>query len=229
MTRSKALLVAALALVAIAVGATASAAPSLKGQVLAAHTIRDFAHPSAAGAFWNPVASYNSAKGGFAAFVHGKKAPAKPPAGQGETELLTLNDQVAAAINTFRLAHGLTPLTVSADLNASARQHSLEMGAKGYFDHPSANGTAWWKRIQGFYTDNGYAYWTVGENLLFSTDSISAGNALKLWIGSPDHLRNLKDPNWRNLGVSSVRVLHAKGVYAGYDVTIITTDFGARH
>jgi uncharacterized protein YkwD len=103
------------------------------------------------------------------------------------------------------------------------------MGADGYFDHPSANGTPFWKRIQNYYSATNYSYWTVGENLLYASPSIGADAALKLWIGSPEHLRNLKDKNWRDLGVSAVRVKDAGGIYGGHTVTIITTDFGARH
>ncbi len=146
-----------------------------------------------------------------------------------ETQLLVLNRQVATAINVFRTAHGLPALHISVALNASARQHSLEMGADGYFDHPSADGTAFWKRIQSFYPSTNYSYWTVGENLLWSSPSVSAVTALKMWIGSPEHLANLKNKAWRDLGVSAVRVPDASGVYDGYTVTIITTDFGARH
>jgi len=143
--------------------------------------------------------------------------------------LTTLNRQVAAAINGFRRSHGLPPLHTSAALNAAARQHSQEMGADGYFDHPSKDGTPFWKRIQSYYTNKGYSYWTVGENLLWASPSISASDAMKQWIASPEHLANLKDKDWRDLGVSAVRVTDAGGVYGGNTVTIITTDFGARH
>ena len=179
-TRSKALLVAALLLAVFAVvGATASAAPSATAR--------------------------------------------------SERQLRTLNHQLAAAINTFRRAHGLVPLRISVGLNASARQHSVEMGEDGYFDHRSADGTVFWKRIKRYYTDTNYPYWTVGENLLWSSPGINAADALNMWIASPEHLANLKNKNWRALGVSAVHVLDAGGVYGGNTVTIITTDFGARH
>ena len=178
MTRSKAFLVLAVLLVAVVLGATASAARS-----------------------------------------DAKK----------ETQLRSLNHQLAVAINEFRTAHNLPRLKVSVHLNASARQHSEEMGADGYFDHPSADGTAFWKRIQKYYPMTHYHYWTVGENLLFSTPSIDAAAALQLWIESPEHLANLENKNWRDLGVSAVHVIDAGGVYGGSTVTIITTDFGARH
>jgi uncharacterized protein YkwD len=120
------------------------------------------------------------------------------------------------------------PLRESAALDRSARQHSDEMGRLGYFGHASADGTVFWKRIRRYYRANGYSYWSVGENLLWSSPSVTAGHALKLWIGSPEHLRNLLTPQWRQIGVSAVHVVGAPGVYNGLPVTIITTDFGVR-
>jgi uncharacterized protein YkwD len=155
-------------------------------------------------------------------------APARSGATK-ETQLRSLNHQIAAAINQFRRAHHLPSLRVSAQLNAAARQHSEEMGADGYFDHSSADGTPFWKRIQSFYPSKSYAYWTAGENLLYAAPDIKAGAAMKMWIASPEHLANLKNKSWRDLGVSAVRVVDAGGVYGGSTVTIITTDFGARH
>jgi uncharacterized protein YkwD len=155
-----------------------------------------------------------------------------PPAGsavQRETQLRSLDSKVISAINAFRRAHGLVPLRKSAALHASARQHSVEMGADGYFAHSSADGTECSKRIEGFYRSRGYAYWSVGENLLWSTPSISASRALRFWIASPGHVANLLNPHFRSLGVASVHVTDASGVYAGHPVTIITTDFGVRH
>jgi uncharacterized protein YkwD len=120
-------------------------------------------------------------------------------------------------------------LRESAALDHSARQHSLEMGRVGYFDHPSANGTSFWKRIRRYYTAQGYSYWSVGENLLWASPSESAAGAMKLWIASPPHLKNLLATQWRQVGVSAVTVAGAPGVYNGRRVTIITTDFGVRH
>ncbi len=63
----------------------------------------------------------------------------------------TLNRQILAAVNTFRVAHGLVPLRESTSLDRSARQHSLEMGKLGYFGHSSADGTIFWRRIKHYY------------------------------------------------------------------------------
>jgi uncharacterized protein YkwD len=145
-----------------------------------------------------------------------------------ERSLLTLNHQVLAAVNRFRVAHGRVPLRAAPGLDRSAHQHSFEMGRDGYFAHPSANGTSFWQRIRDFYSASHYAYWSVGENLLWASPSVSAGRALKLWIASPEHLRNLLTRRWRRIGISAVRVPNAPGVFHGLSVTIITTDFGVR-
>lgn len=147
---------------------------------------------------------------------------------RSEKSMPTLNQQVLAAVNRFRVAHGRVPLRESAALDRSARQHSFEMGKRGYFAHPSADGTSFWLRIRHYYAARGFGYWSVGENLLWRSPAVSAGQAMTLWIASPEHLRNLLTTQWREIGVSAVRVAHAPGVYDALPVTIITTDFGVR-
>lgn len=148
--------------------------------------------------------------------------------GRTERDLPSLNSQVLAAVNRFRVAHGRVPLRESGALDRSAREHSLEMGRDGYFAHPSADGTAFWRRIRRYYPSARYRYWSVGENLVWRSPSLRAGGAMARWIGSPEHLRNLLNTQWRQIGVSAVRVRHAPGVFHGLPVTIITTDFGVR-
>jgi uncharacterized protein YkwD len=147
---------------------------------------------------------------------------------RSERSLRPLNHQVLAAVNHFRVAHGLVPLHESSALDGSARAHSFEMGRLGYFAHSSADGTSFWQRIEHYYGSDDFAHWSVGENLLWASPSVSAGEAMKMWIGSPEHLRNLLTPQWRQIGISAVHVLRAPGVFHGASVTIITTDFGAR-
>ncbi|HZT85857.1 MAG TPA: CAP domain-containing protein [Gaiellaceae bacterium] len=147
---------------------------------------------------------------------------------RSEQSLPALNRQVLAAVNRFRVAHGLVALRESEALDRAARRHSLEMGRDGYFGHASADGTAFWRRIRQYYKAGGYSLWSVGENLLWVAPGVSAGRAMKLWIASPEHLRNLLGSQWRQIGVSAVRVPRAPGVFHGLRVTIVTTDFGVR-
>jgi uncharacterized protein YkwD len=148
---------------------------------------------------------------------------------RSETSLPALNHEVLTAVNVFRAAHGLGRLRESRALDRSARAHSLEMGRDGYFAHSSADGTAFWRRIRHYYVARNHSHWSVGENLLWSSPSVSAAGAMKMWIASPEHLANLLTPRWREIGISAVRVVHAPGVFGGRRVTIITTDFGDRH
>lgn len=147
---------------------------------------------------------------------------------RSERSLRTVNRGVLADVNRFRVAHGLVPLRESPALDRSACQHSLEMGRVGYFAHSSADGTAFWRRIQQYFGSRNDSYWSVGENLLWGSPSVSPGQALKMWIASPEHLRNLLNSKWRRIGVSAVEVVGAPGVFHGLRVTIITADFGVR-
>ena len=147
---------------------------------------------------------------------------------RSERSLPSLNHQVLAAVNRFRVAHGLVPLHESRALDRSSRQHSLEMGRDGYFSHSSADGTSFWRRIRSYYPAGRHSYWAAGENMLWASPGVSAGRAMQMWIASPEHLRNLLTSQWRQIGVSAVHVVRAPGVFHGLSVTIITTDFGVR-
>jgi uncharacterized protein YkwD len=135
---------------------------------------------------------------------------------------------IVAEINTIRAQHGLRPLRLVRPLTAAAGQHSTEMGSRGYFSHDSADGTAFWKRIEGFYGSRGYRYWSVGENLLWSAGPLSPADAVTMWMNSPPHRENLLDKDWRQIGLSVKEFDSAPGVYHGLGVTIVTADFGSR-
>jgi uncharacterized protein YkwD len=144
------------------------------------------------------------------------------------TSLGLLERGVLADINAYRAANHLAPLRLSVSLTSAARSHSLQMETDGYFAHPSVDGTAFWMRIRRFYPEASFAYWSVGENLLWSSSDVDGQTALDMWIASPEHRKNLLDPHWREIGVSAVHSTDAPGVFHGLPVTIVTTDFGVR-
>jgi len=151
---------------------------------------------------------------------HAPSAPAQQP-------VLTPG-AVLVAINDVRARRSLPPLRISPALAAAAMQHSREMGARGYFAHKSFDGTSFWRRIARYYGSDGYHSWSVGENLLWSSSSLTAKAAVDLWMKSPPHRRNLLGPRWRQIGLSAVRFASAPGPFRGLDVTILTADFGRR-
>jgi uncharacterized protein YkwD len=143
--------------------------------------------------------------------------------------LSSLESRVLSDLNRIRAQHGLHPVKINARLTAAAAQHSKEMGASGYFEHNSHDGTLFWKRINRWYGKRGYGYWSVGENLLWSSPEIDPAGALKLWMNSPEHRANILAARWREIGISALHFAAAPGTYQGAEVTIITTDFGIRH
>jgi uncharacterized protein YkwD len=156
-------------------------------------------------------------------------AVARPATSSPWPSMQTLDTGVLQQLNQIRAQHGLVPLQLSKPLSLSAAQHTREMGIDGYFEHSSQNGTAFWKRIQQWYADTDYGYWSVGENLLWSSPGVDAPGALKLWMNSPEHRANILAPRWRSIGISALHFDAAGGTYGGEPVTIITTDFGVRH
>jgi uncharacterized protein YkwD len=155
-------------------------------------------------------------------------SPAGASSQRPATSLSTLEQSVLADINALRKEHGLAPLRLSANLSAAARQHSSEMAARGYFSHSSANGSSFDRRIARYYPMSGSRYWSVGENLLWSSPDVDAGGALDMWWNSPEHRKNMLTARWREIGLSAVHVASAPGAYGGREVTIVTTDFGVR-
>ncbi len=139
-----------------------------------------------------------------------------------------LESQVLGELNAVRRAHGLAPLRLSRPLATAADSHSRAMGTFGFFGHSSRDGSAFWKRVQRFYGPGGSVNWSVGENLLWSTTGLDASGALKLWMASPSHRKNILTPRWREVGLAAVTVPAAPGVFGGRDVVIITSDFGVR-
>ena len=155
-------------------------------------------------------------------------SPAGATADRPATSLSSLEHGVLANINALRKQHGLGPLRLSARLSTAARQHSAEMGARGYFSHNSANGSSFDRRIARYYPVSGSRYWSVGENLLWSSPNVDASGALDMWWNSPEHRKNMLSSRWREIGLSAVHVMTAPGRFGGGEVTIGTTDFGVR-
>jgi len=154
---------------------------------------------------------------------------AAPARSAGATSsLASLQSGVLVSLNQIRRSHGLVPLQLNTALSSAARQHSAEMLADGYFAHNSADGSAFWQRIERYYPSAHYRSWTVGENLLWDGASLDAKGALALWMASPEHRANILDARWREIGVAALYEPDAPGAFGGNSVTLVATDFGAR-
>jgi uncharacterized protein YkwD len=131
-------------------------------------------------------------------------------------------------INQVRAQHALPAFRTSGALRAAAEFHSRTMAARGFFAHESADGSAFWKRVERYYPSRGFRYWSVGENLAYGSPTISAEGTVRAWMNSPGHRANLLSGAWQEVGLAAVHDDYAPGVYDGRPVTIVTADFGVR-
>lgn len=150
-------------------------------------------------------------------------APASSP-----TQLPTLEQDLRNEINVVRAQYGLRPLLPSPALTTAAESYTRTMLRRGFFDHSSPNGVTLAQRLRSRYSPAGYARWTVGENLLSSSEAIGAKRAVELWMDSPHHRDNLLSPTFRQMGIAAVHQQSAPGVFGGNEVVVITLDLGAR-
>lgn len=140
----------------------------------------------------------------------------------------TLEIGIVRELNRVRIEHGLAPLGVSSGLATAAAGHSAAMVRSGLFDHTSADGTSFAKRVVRSYPVKGFASWTVGENLLFDSGDIDARGAVQAWMDSPPHRANMLNPSFREVGVGALKAEMAGGDFGGGPALVITLDFGAR-
>jgi uncharacterized protein YkwD len=150
------------------------------------------------------------------------------PAAVRETRVQSLNAGILVQLNLIRSRHGLVPLKLNAQLTAAANGHSAEMLADGYFQHNSRNGSPFWKRLTTYTNAARTGYWSVGENLLWSSPDVNPVKAMQLWMASPEHRKNILTARWREIGISSIHADSAGGTFGNQAVTVITTDFGVR-
>ena len=168
--------------------------------------------------------------GGGALRAHSLAQPAaKPSAATTRNAILSAYEfEVVRRINAIRAARGRRPLRVSRQLSAAAAFHTNQMGLRGFFEHESANGAEFWKRIERFYPVLRGRSWSVGENIAWGSPDLSPAGAVREWMNSPPHRANLLSREWRDIGLGAAHFGAAPGTFRGGPVTIVTADFGTR-
>ena len=155
-------------------------------------------------------------------------SPAVPASTVGVTMERNLARSVLQQVNSVRKEHRLPPLRYNNNLSKAAAAHTREMLQDGYFDHASADGSAFWKRLERYYGSKGFKLWSVGENLVWASPDMTPVQAIEWWMQSPEHRANLLSSQWREIGLAAGHVPVASGVYGNHEVTVVTADFGVR-
>ncbi|MFG1941728.1 CAP domain-containing protein [Nonomuraea sp. NPDC048826] len=117
---------------------------------------------------------------------------------------------VVRLTNAARAKNGCRPLKTDARLTRAARTHSMEMARSGQFTHESPDGASPWDRMERAGYHNGTA-----ENI--GRGYASAQEAVRGWLASPDHRRNMLNCDFNAIGV---------GVVSGPGGPWWTQDFG---
>ena len=139
-----------------------------------------------------------------------------------------LEAELLVQINQIRAQRGLKPLRLSSALGAAADAHSKDMANRGYFDHDGPGGWTFAKRMNRWYPQGSHRMWSAGENLLWYSPEVQAAEAVRMWMQSPGHRRNILFAQWREVGLSAIHVDSAPGAFEDLEVTILTADFGVR-
>jgi len=151
---------------------------------------------------------------GGAALTAALTVPAAPAAASNRLEETVLND-----INSVRASYGLPAVRGDAELGRGARAHSQTMARHDFFDHSSANGGAWYRRVRR-YAHTG----TVGEVLGYIQSSRrgQARAIVRAWMHSAEHRSILLSRSFDRAGVG-----RARAKWGGRRTAIYTVDFAA--
>ncbi|MEA2692318.1 MAG: hypothetical protein QOJ16_1705 [Acidobacteriota bacterium] len=111
--------------------------------------------------------------------------------------------EMLSRVNDVRRRAGLPPLAPHPLLDRISEEHAQDMLARSYSAHRTPEGLGPSERARAAGYRSG-----IGENIV--EQRFSAAEALEAWLGSPAHLRNILDPDCRELGLGLA-------VGAGYD------------
>lgn len=118
-----------------------------------------------------------------------------------ESEVLVRVNDARAAGGTCRdsnRAKSFGPsggLTMDGALRCAARNHSFDMGARGFFSHDNPSGESARDRIERA----GYSWSRLGENIAVgqsTPEQVVAG-----WLDSFDHCTNILAPEFTDIGI----------------------------
>lgn len=116
--------------------------------------------------------------------------------------LSDVEQKIGAEINRYRVSHGLQPLLYDIKLSDIARGHSADMLTNQYFSHNSP--TPSWRTVQDRLR-GGWRFTASSAENLHKTEGCPpaalAEDAVKSWIASPPHHKNLANQRFNRTGI----------------------------
>ena len=117
---------------------------------------------------------------------------ARVTAGLGHRERIAA--EMLSRVNEVRRREGLRPVAPNSLLDRVSQEHAEDMLARSYFAHRTPEGLGPSERAKA----DGYSS-GIGENLVEQRFSVE--EALRAWLESPGHRRNILDPGCREMGL----------------------------
>lgn len=115
--------------------------------------------------------------------------------GSNFTSSNPLINKVFDLVNEYRSEKNLQPLTLNLELSLAAEKHSEDMAINDFFSHEGSNGS----KLSDRTITAGYESSYVGENI--AAGYITAEEVVKAWIDSPEHHKNIVNPNYQEIGL----------------------------
>ena len=150
---------------------------------------------------------------GIALLLSPSASPSDLVGATGVSTLSAQEQNLLAAINAARAAHGVRTLRVGARLQRAADAHSSAMARSGAFTHGN-----WYGRLRA----HGVRGRTLGETIAWGVGSYGTAQAIvSMWLASPSHRETMLGAGFRWVGVGI-----ATGRMSGYSgANIATADF----
>lgn len=105
---------------------------------------------------------------------------------------------VLASVNALRAKAGCGPLKLNKALMAAAQTHATNMAEQDFFGHTGKDGRGFASRIR----KQGYTYGLAAENIAAGQPTVE--RAIKAWLESPGHRRNILNCKFRDTGIAMV-------------------------
>ena len=144
---------------------------------------------------------------------------------RAEAMVSELELKVHAGINAARVNTGNSALKWDHGLASVARAHSDDMTSRNYFSHDTPEGLDPTGRLHraGLNCRRGYRY-GIAENIAIETSlgnlEQTATEAVRGWMNSPGHRRNLLNREYDTTGVGA-----SFGIWQGYEAVYLTQVF----
>jgi uncharacterized protein YkwD len=116
------------------------------------------------------------------------------PGNEGRDNIRMIRAAIRMA-NDIRAQNRLPPLRFDFRLAQAAQAHAREMREFGFLAHQSRNG----RRMQARLRDFNVPFSKAGENLAQNAGDVQ--ELFRSWMSSPEHRRNLLNPNFRRHGI----------------------------